>query len=58
MVGSDGFAECSNFFTGGHGTDSISTWLDGETGPDGEDIWGREIHLEIFLEEKGRFGEK
>jgi len=28
QVGSDGFAECSDFFTGGHGTDSVGTGLD------------------------------
>ena len=45
QVGSDGLAECSNFFTSGHVTDSVSTGLHRETGSDGRDVWGGEIHL-------------
>ena len=48
QVGSDGLAEYSNFFTGGHGTDSVSTGLDGEAGPGGQDVWGGKIHLEVL----------
>ena len=49
QVGSDGFAECSDLFTGGHGTDSVGARLDGEAGPDGGDVWGGEIHLDVLL---------
>ena len=49
QIRGDGLAECSDFFTGGHGTDSVGTGLDGEAGPDGQDIWGGEIHLEVVV---------
>ena len=49
QVGSDGFAEGSYFFTGGHSTDSVGAGLDGEAGPDGGDVWGGEIHLDVVL---------
>ena len=39
QVGSYDLEECSNLFTGGHSTDSVSTGNDGEAGPDGQDIW-------------------
>ena len=45
QIGCDSLAECSDFCTGGHGTDSVCTGLDGEAGPDGRDIWRGEIHL-------------
>ena len=40
QIRGDCLAECSDFFTGGHGTDSVGTGLDGEAGSDGWDIWG------------------
>ena len=49
QVGGDSLAECSDFFTGGHGIDSVGTGFDGEAGPDGQDVWGREIHLGMVL---------
>ena len=49
QIGDDGLAKCSDFFTGGHGTGSIGTGLDGEAGPDGWDIWRGDIHLEVVL---------